>query len=436
MLEVENHIKNMQNLHLFSLPDEILGLMIKFKLKNEPYPFILGKNEVLKFNYFHLFSKNGIGDIGGTTEIILINQPKGSLRIGTKILVHPSPNESVQFAETHNIPNILFIYFFDLDDKEKANLINSIEYNPSRVKIHVWNISDITEYLGYNPFIPLDFYRNLLENLEDSQDILNDFQEDSIETLRIKYGEISLFLGAGVSKQSNIPSWDKLINNITSEIYSELLKNKLSPDEIQLILSLKSLNAEESGEIGTIIGNSHQIESSVFKYLYNDDFLNIIKKALYGEISDIPLNSPLLSEIVNFCVPRKFGQTDTFDGVNTIITYNYDNILEQHFSLKGDDKYHVLSNKKDIHKSDCVNIYHVHGFIPFNDQRSSNISDIILSSEDYHRLYNEMFNWSNMCQITQLRAKTCLFIGISFRDPNIRRLLSLIRITIQYQRIN
>lgn len=69
-------------------------------------------------------------------------------------------------------------------------------------------------------------------------------------------------------------------------------------------------------------------------------------------------------------------------------------------------------------------IYHVHGFVPFENKE--NIKSLpVLSEEEYHRVYANSYNWSNVEQIHALSRTTCIFIGLSMTDPNLRRLLDI-----------
>ena len=69
-------------------------------------------------------------------------------------------------------------------------------------------------------------------------------------------------------------------------------------------------------------------------------------------------------------------------------------------------------------------IYHVHGFLPREgdlDERQ----DLVFSSDAYHTQFIDPFSWSNLTQLNHLSQNTCLFVGLSLTDPNLRRLLDV-----------
>ena len=74
--------------------------------------------------------------------------------------------------------------------------------------------------------------------------------------------------------------------------------------------------------------------------------------------------------------------------------------------------------------NDKLSIFHVHGFLPtkFNEDEAH---ELIFSEEDYHRVYRDAYCWSNIIQLNYLRENSCLFIGCSLTDPNLRRLLDV-----------
>ena len=73
--------------------------------------------------------------------------------------------------------------------------------------------------------------------------------------------------------------------------------------------------------------------------------------------------------------------------------------------------------------ADKLNIYHVHGYLPSEHEKRTKNPNLIFSEEDYHRVYRDSYSWSNLVQLSALRENTCLFIGSSLTDPNLRRLL-------------
>ena len=205
-----------------------------------------------------------------------------------------------------------------------------------------------------------------------------------------------LFIGAGVSASAKLPDWRNLLKQLMpndniikendfDEIYKEMdCSNLLLARCIQ-----KSWNASNPG---SITDNLRRV-----LYLQNKE----IESELINEISNMILNGPK---------------------VRSVITYNYDTIIEDALRQKGKRCFSVYRNNRDEEAS--FPVYHVHGVI-FRKLSSNQTEEIVLSEEDYHRVYSEVFDWSNVEQLHALTRCTCFFIGLSMKDPNLRRLLEI-----------
>lgn len=240
--------------------------------------------------------------------------------------------------------------------------------------------------LGY--FIYYDGYRNW----QDKRELL-------INKARFRFslGKNTFFLGAGVSQDAGLPGWDKLLERITDN----LLKNK-------------KISLSEAESIKNDSGSSSLIKARYLKtYLEKNQFqfVPIIRKALYAN-HHIP--SKLLSII---------AETIHNGKVLEAITYNYDDLLENY--LKDT---HVLYSSVDSQNRPSslgFPILHVHGYIP--QKSSDNLYDksVVLSEDDYHSLYKDAFHWANIEQMHALLQTTCFFIGLSLKDPSLRRLMDI-----------
>lgn len=227
-----------------------------------------------------------------------------------------------------------------------------------------------------------------------------------------KSEKLVLVLGAGVSIDHGLPSWNTLsqkllINTFASE----------TNDSKQKSIVLAKLFTK-------IFSPSPLISARYLKKFYQDNskttsFEQAVRDSIYEEI-DLTKESDLFNEIKQFCVAP--GKSPNLD---CIITYNYDDILENYLSnldieLPFKSIYAVGMNPADGE----LPIYHVHGFLPRNDALSEN-HKITLSEDIYHRQYQDVYSWNNIIQINKFRDNSCLFIGTSFNDPNLRRLLDI-----------
>lgn len=208
-----------------------------------------------------------------------------------------------------------------------------------------------------------------------------------------------LFLGAGVSVSANFPDWKCLLKKL---IQNEDGIKASDFEEIYNEMACSNLMTARYIQKGLSSSNSFSLTErlrTIF-YSHNKNY-----------------ESKLVSEICNLILKQ--------NKVRSAITYNYDTIIEEALRLKGKRCFSVYKNNRDEENS--FPIYHVHGVV-FSEVKSNQAEELILSEEDYHRVYAEAFDWSNVEQLHALTRCTCFFIGLSMKDPNLRRLLEIAKI--------
>lgn len=257
---------------------------------------------------------------------------------------------------------------------------------------------------------PIDYYAyygekdNLTEKIE-----LKDFVQKSDTNFdflldQIDKGNISIALGSGVSLDFGSPNWNQLIQNLY--------------DEIQLQGMIDSIeNVEEK------IGGSNVIDGQFAKDNLNKAFLPQLYAQLYTGYR-APINNYYNNSSIYHIakIALKMAGAKNFN----IVTYNYDDFLEQMLHAIGIDCLSVYSEEIQIDKR--VSVFHPHGFLPYgtNANQLDQYNDTIVFSEsDYHRLYNNPYHWAMVSQLYLYRGCPFMFVGCSLSDPNLRRILEL-----------
>ena len=258
-----------------------------------------------------------------------------------------------------------------------------------------------------------------------------EIKEEYLKALRKAYhaNNLTLYLGAGVSAGNGLPSWDKLVLAMYfSAIDRDEVVKGLSPFP-NYLFAIAEWHLERRNE-------PLDITSRKIRLLLEDEnrFWGKLHKTLYTVFTtdgcpavQLPTQELLLQKnatlkaVTNLCAEKNANGTL----VRSVITYNYDNLLElglgQHLTKP-------IWKASQRPKRDQLPIYHVHGYVPIQG-RGSKVKELVFTEDQYYLAAQNAYSWGNLIQIEYLSNTVGLMIGLSLTDRNMRRLLDALKKT-------
>jgi hypothetical protein len=223
---------------------------------------------------------------------------------------------------------------------------------------------------------------------------------------------VSLILGAGVSQTSGLPGWAALLGGLFTPAFREAMSEPLSAaDSLSLAQAIADLSSESPLQTARYLRQAIAERGLAFEHE--------LSSVLYAKVRRS--GNSLLEALAHLCVPSRTGSR-----VHSVITYNFDDLFEEELRRV---VVRPLSIFRDHIRAspDELAVYHVHGYLPRDRSRHPDEDAGLLAfSEDaYHQLYADPYHWTNIVQLNALRERSCIFVGLSLTDPNLRRLLDI-----------
>ncbi len=364
---------------------------------------------------FDAWLPNGIDDITGSVALEIKIARNGHIFLNRiydiigRIALGGANIDSLLLIVIGEVPPYAFKRF-----SEKDHQLN--------FKVHVWGLDKLVEIFQSNEELFAETYANLSQRLMQdaimsgilrNEDTHQAKKQEYINQLKREYTKdnVVLFLGAGASKAAGIATWDALI----SELYVTLVDKQLRSSQIQMEKNSRDKIAQE---IIAQNGKSPLLQTRFLRKGFEDGFEELVGNILYRNAKK---TSPLLEEIGQLCIPNR-GKL----GIRAIVNYNFDDLVEKNLERLR-VKHRSIYAEGVGPANEELGIYHVHGFIPQNKENYSRLTEslLVFSEEGYHKLMLDPYNWANMVQLNYMLNSTCVFIGLSMTDPNMRRLLEI-----------
>jgi len=241
---------------------------------------------------------------------------------------------------------------------------------------------------------------------------------------------VALILGAGVSTGCNLPCWSdllKLVANICWGTRGRARVNELIGSGMSLPTIAGLLEAERPR--GT------RFSDLLREALYKDfPFTGILKTAAERKrLVELVRGkrttggSSTMRAVAAFCAIKQGGSYVANPGVCAVITSNVDAVLRTYVRARyGEWLLRTIETAKHNQRVGRISTYYMHGFLHFNlkmEKTDEEQTPTVFTESEYFDFFNRPHSAFNYTFLYTLREVNCVFIGMSMRDQNIRRLL-------------
>ena len=275
--------------------------------------------------------------------------------------------------------SVVLIHNASLEPIQQAYVRRFLAQLPQQPRVEVWGWDELSGLARSNPNVVETF-------LEDAP--FHDPSLARVAELRNQSGEwiaarnklidqladvfssegLTLFLGAGVSVSANIPTWRGLLEGLflvlaINEFGSSGVRQKDVSDLARLVQRLES---------GSPLLSARYLQSGIEGGGGgSDSFIDSVAELLYRDVGDS--SGELLPEIARMCQPRRTGAR-----VNSVITYNFDDLLERELAERG-LQYRTIYAESSHATRDELAVYHPHGFLPEDRSRYPGVEDSLMT---------------------------------------------------------
>lgn len=209
------------------------------------------------------------------------------------------------------------------------------------------------------------------------EDKLNQLMEQNITYLdeiaeKMRLGYVSVFAGAGLSVASGYVDWKRLLEPLCKQMRLNVNKDL----------------------------------TEIAQYYQNQYGRQGLNDVVFNEFAKVPKNNENVEWLAKLPITEYW-------------TTNYDNIIEREIERQGKVVDTVIDQESiKYHEPGLeVVVYKMHG-----DKKHPD--DVVLTKEDYQK-YDEKRKLFTKLLSVELVRKSFLFIGFSFNDPNLERILSI-----------
>ncbi|HET8547994.1 MAG TPA: SIR2 family protein [Bryobacteraceae bacterium] len=267
-----------------------------------------------------------------------------------------------------------------------------------------------------------------------------------------KFGLV-LCLGAGVSMDSGLPGWTELLENAAERF--------LSREDKEALLALPTSDNDARRASGTplvdgltAIGFSLPAIASLVEKKASAEspgkgreaFLTNLTDGLYHglyarftglsagdqtaerRLADcVRAENPTLAAVAAMVVVKDGPGFRPNPKVPAIINLNLDGVFRTYcrtvYGGPDNPLFRTIERASKDVRHGLTRYYHPHGFFPLRQGSDHSRDLVVFTEQDYFDFFNQPTGLFTYTMLSLLREYPVLFVGLSFRDDNLRRLL-------------
>jgi len=256
----------------------------------------------------------------------------------------------------------------------------------------------------------------------------HELRQRNLARLETEYfdGPVILALGAGVSQGSGLPTWHEIL---------ERLAERRWPSEGQAILAALFRSGYSLPAVAGILEGSCSSAEEFTLWLREEIYhgFPFYRTELTRENQAAFLNhmnsNKTLGAVAAFCVAKAGPDYIRNPNVQAVFNFNFDALFREFVHHRfGNSILRTIDRPSAGAMSARIPVYHMHGYLQFDSRKigdlTSEAPDVrVLTEHEYFDFFNRSTTIYNYSFLHHLREASCVFIGLSMRDDNIRRLL-------------
>lgn len=236
---------------------------------------------------------------------------------------------------------------------------------------------------------------------------------------KFRPAELQFILGAGVNMDSNlhtnIGDWNKLIDDIRTAVrkIKGIMPTPINPPIAHSKYTLKMKACDSLIDMEESLCNTNYIGPEILKRLDEDEYYKAIYNNLYSSFDARYLDASNNSDLIGTNAYQIARIMET-QGKGRVLTFNYDDVLENVFSKNFHGEWQSVYYGKDFDFNKSIFFIHSHGYFPYAEEKRKP-QGIVLSTYEYLEGYYSHTSYARK-RLSEQLACTNILVGNSVSD--------------------